>query len=315
MRNNTKYLDLPVFNFTLRHVLVASVVSAIYILLSWLLIGFKTDQLVLAVIFSACYLASSFTRKFILGFSIFIVYWIIYDYMKAFPNYAFNPVHIKSLYDLEKSIFGIAQGASILTPNEFWLQHSYTFIDVMTGIFYLCWIPVPLAFAGYLFFKDKGRFLEFSLTFLFVNLLGFVVYYLYPAAPPWYVQKFGFDFIASTPGNTAGLVRFDQFFGINLFTSLYAKGSNVFAAMPSLHSAYPLIVTYIGFKSRLGWVNIIFVTITIGIWFAAVYTSHHYVLDVLAGIFTAAVGIGGYHLLMKNKRYIALIDRYKKTIS
>jgi hypothetical protein len=315
LRNNTKYLDLPVFNFTLRHVLVASVVSAIYILLSWLLIGFKTDQLVLAVIFSACYLASSFTRKFILGFSIFIVYWIIYDYMKAFPNYAFNPVHIKSLYDLEKSIFGIAQGASILTPNEFWLQHSYTFIDVMTGIFYLCWIPVPLAFAGYLFFKDKGRFLEFSLTFLFVNLLGFVVYYLYPAAPPWYVQKFGFDFIASTPGNTAGLVRFDQFFGINLFTSLYAKGSNVFAAMPSLHSAYPLIVTYIGFKSRLGWVNIIFVTITIGIWFAAVYTSHHYVLDVLAGIFTAAVGIGGYHLLMKNKRYIALIDRYKKTIS
>jgi hypothetical protein len=315
LRNNTKYLDLPVFNFTLRHVLVASVVSAIYILLSWLLIGFKTDQLVLAVIFSACYLASSFTRKFILGFSIFIVYWIIYDYMKAFPNYAFNPVHIKSLYDLEKSIFGIAQGASILTPNEFWLQHRYTFIDVMTGIFYLCWIPVPLAFAGYLFFKDKGRFLEFSLTFLFVNLLGFVVYYLYPAAPPWYVQKFGFDFIASTPGNTAGLVRFDQFFGINLFTSLYAKGSNVFAAMPSLHSAYPLIVTYIGFKSRLGWVNIIFVTITIGIWFAAVYTSHHYVLDVLAGIFTAAVGIGGYHLLMKNKRYIALIDRYKKTIS
>jgi hypothetical protein len=308
LRNNTKYLDLPVFNFTLRHVLVASVVSAIYILLSWLLIGFKTDQLVLAVIFSACYLASSFTRKFILGFSIFIVYWIIYDYMKAFPNYAFNPVHIKS-------IFGIAQGASILTPNEFWLQHSYTFIDVMTGIFYLCWIPVPLAFAGYLFFKDKGRFLEFSLTFLFVNLLGFVVYYLYPAAPPWYVQKFGFDFIASTPGNTAGLVRFDQFFGINLFTSLYAKGSNVFAAMPSLHSAYPLIVTYIGFKSRLGWVNIIFVTITIGIWFAAVYTSHHYVLDVLAGIFTAAVGIGGYHLLMKNKRYIALIDSYKKTIS
>lgn len=315
MRNNTKYLDLPVFNFTLRHVLVASTVSAIYLLVSWLLLGFKTDQLFLAGIFSACYLASSFTRKFILGFSIFIVYWIIYDYMKAFPNYAFNPVHIKSLYDLEKSIFGIAQGASILTPNEFWLQHSYTFVDVMTGIFYLCWIPVPLAFAAYLFFKDKGRFLEFSLTFLFVNLLGFVVYYLYPAAPPWYVQKFGFDFIAATPGNTAGLVRFDQFFGINLFTSLYAKGSNVFAAMPSLHSAYPLIVTYIGFKCRLGWVNIIFVTITVGIWFAAVYTSHHYVLDVLAGILTAAVGITGYQLLMKNQKYMALINRYRDTIS
>jgi inositol phosphorylceramide synthase catalytic subunit len=315
LRNNTKYLDQSVFNFTLRHVLVACVASAIYLLVSWGLIGFKTDQLFLITFFSTLYLASHVTRKFILGFSIFIVYWIIYDYMKAFPNYAFNPVHIKSLYDAEKNIFGILQDNITLTPNEFWLQHSYTFVDVMTGIFYLCWIPVPLAFAGYLFYKDKGQFLEFALTFLLVNLLGFIVYYIYPAAPPWYVHEFGFEFHAGTPGNTAGLVRFDQFFGINIFTSLYAKGSNVFAAMPSLHSAYPLIVSYVGLKYRLGWINIVFVTITAGIWFAAVYTGHHYVLDVLAGILTAALGIAGYNLLTKNKGFSGLIERYRNTIS
>ncbi|HEY9007758.1 MAG TPA: phosphatase PAP2 family protein [Ohtaekwangia sp.] len=315
MRNNTKYLNLSALNTTLRHVVVVCAVSLAYLLLSWVLIGFKTDQLFLAALFSALYLATPTTRRFILGFSIFIVYWIIYDYMKAFPNYAFNPVHIEDLYETEKGIFGIAQGSVTLTPNEFWRQHSFVIADVLAGAFYLCWIPVPLLFAGYLFYRDKAQFLEFSLTFLFVNLLGFAVYYLYPAAPPWYVQNFGFEFRAATPGNTAGLVRFDQFFGIHLFSSLYAKGSNVFAAMPSLHSAYPLIVTYVGIKHKVGWINVVFVIITLGIWFAAVYTSHHYVLDVLAGIFTASVGIAGFQWLQRTERFSKLMNRYRNTIA
>src|SRR5882757_4617233 len=103
-------------------------------------------------------------------------------------------------------------------------------------------MPIPLLFAFYLFRKNKIQFLHFSLAFLFVNLIGFVVYYACPAAPPWYVQQYGFDVNFNTPGNTAGLARFDAYFGINLFHNLYAKSSNVFAAMPSLHSAYPVVV-------------------------------------------------------------------------
>lgn len=270
---------------------ITLVITAVYLLLSALLVGLKTEQLVLAAIFNTFYYASLSTRKFILGFSIFIVYWIVFDYMKAFPNYNFNTVHIESMYKAEQYVFGIGGGSSILTPNEFWLQHSSTVLDIVTGFFYLCWIPVPLLFAGYLFYKKRELFLQFALTFFLVNLMGFVVYYIYPAAPPWYVQQNGFHFIANTPGNTAGLDRFDNFFHIHLFKSLYAKSSNVFAAMPSLHSSYPVIVLYYGIKAKLGRVNIIFATIMLGIWFAAVYTSHHYVLDVLAGISCAITGI------------------------
>ena len=133
--------------------------------------------------------------------------------------------------------------------------------------------------------------MHFSLTFLFVNIIGFIIYYIYPAAPPWYVQHYGFQFIAHTPGNTAGLQRFDNFFHAGIFNSLYAKSSNVFAAMPSLHSSYPLITLYYGIKNRLGAINIVFAIIMFGIWFAAVYSSHHYILDVLAGITCAIIGI------------------------
>jgi hypothetical protein len=222
--------------------------------------------------------------------------------MKAFPNYNFNTVHIESIYNAEKYLFGISNGGSIITPNEFWLQHSTTFLDVMAGFFYLCWIPVPLLFAAYLFYKNRALFLQFALTFFLVNMLGFVVYYIYPAAPPWYVQQNGFHFIAHTAGNTAGLQRFDDFFQIHLFRSLYAKSSNVFAAMPSLHSAYPVIVLYYGIKGKLGKINIIFATIMLGIWFAAVYTSHHYVLDVLAGILCAITGILLFNKIISIRR-------------
>lgn len=290
-------------------------ISALYLVLSYFLVGFKTDQLVLIGIFNSLYYLSATTRKFIIGFSIFIVYWIIFDYMKAFPNYNYNRVHIADLYQFEKRLFGISHQGKILTPNEYWLLHTHAFLDVMTGIFYLMWVPVPLAFAAYLFFKEKRNFLNFLLTFVWVNLLGFVVYYLYPAAPPWYIQQHGFEFIAHTPGNTAGLARFDNFFGIELFKSIYSKGSNVFAAMPSLHSAYPLIVVYYAAKGKFRKANIFFVTVMLGIWFAAVYTSHHYLSDVLAGITTAIIGISSFNWLKERKPLASFIQAMLKLIS
>lgn len=285
--------------------------SAAYLLLSYALIGFRPEQLVLAGLCNACYFLNPTTRRFITGFSIFVVFWIIYDYMKAFPNYAYRAVDIAPLYHAEKSLFGINYLGHLITPNEFWRLHSRPALDVICGIFYLCWIPIPLAFAGYLFFKNRQLFFEFSLTFLLVNLLGFVVYYLHPAAPPWYVQQHGFAFQRLTMGSTAGLARFDAFFGAGIFHSIYAKNSNVFAAMPSLHSAYPVIVLFYAAKNKSGLFNLFFFTVMVGIWFAAVYTSHHYVLDVLAGIATAATGVFIIHLLIaKSRAFNQFIARF-----
>jgi inositol phosphorylceramide synthase catalytic subunit len=298
-----------------KSVAIVSGVSIAYLLLSAWLLGFKSDQLVLVLIFNTLFYASAITRKFILGFSIFIFYWILFDYMKLIPNYEVNAVHIADLYNAEKHIFGIHYQGKLLTPNEYLAITGTTFLDVVTGFFYLCWIPVPLSFAAYLFFKNRREFLYFALTFLLVNLLGFVIYYLYPAAPPWYVQQHGFVFHPLTMGSTGGLAKFDAFFHAGIFKSIYAKGSNVFAAMPSLHSAYPVIVLYYGFKNKLGLANIFFAIVVLGIWFTAVYASHHYVLDVLAGILCATVGISLFRLLAsRSKRLKAFLNWYENAI-
>lgn len=302
--------------YTAKHVALVAILILVYLVLSYFLVGFKTDQLFLSGLFAAAYFLSPISRKFIIGFSIFIVYWIVFDYMKAFPNYQFNTVHIGDLYNLEKHWFGIELNGAVVTPNEYWLHHSTSVLDVVTGFFYLCWIPVPLAFAAFLFFTDSNRFLHFCLTFFFVNLLGFVIYYIYPAAPPWYYQLHGTDWIANTPGNTAGLARFDAYFNVEIFKGLYAKSSNVFAAMPSLHSAYPLIVVYYALQKRTHWLFILFANLVmVGIWFSAIYSSHHYVMDVLAGISVAILGILLYHFgWMKMGWYQRFIGNYQKLI-
>lgn len=298
--NNT-FTARGVTLFNGKTLLFTGILSTAYLLLSWALVGFKTDQLVLVAIFNTFYYVSWGTRKFIQGFSIFIIFWVLFDYMKAFPNFHYNEVHIKSLYDAEMHWFGIREGDKLITPNEFWLIHQNRWLDIMSGAFYLTWVPVPLLFAGILFFRNRVQFFHFSLTFLLVNLIGFVIYYVYPAAPPWYVQLHGFDFYPATRGNTAGLARFDAFFHVDIFQSLYTKSSNVFAAMPSLHSAYPLIVLVYGWRNKMGWLNILFAVIVAGIWFAAVYTSHHYVLDVIAGIICAVAGILLYNSVFRKE--------------
>ncbi|GGI25832.1 phosphatase PAP2 family protein [Pedobacter mendelii] len=295
--------------YQLKTIIITSIISLSYLFLSFILVGFKTDQLILLLIFNSLFYISSATRKFILGFSIFIVYWILFDYMKAFPNYLFNRVHIEDLYQMEKKLFGINFDGLLITPNEYWKLNTNDFLDVITGFFYLMWIPVPLIFATYLFFKNKKQFVYFSLTFVWVNLLGFAIYYAFPAAPPWYVQEHGFKFIAKTAGNTGGLVRFDHYFNIRLFKGIYSKGSNVFAAMPSLHSAYPIIVFYYSIKNRLGIINLFFATVMFGIWFAAVYNSHHYVLDVLIGIICSIIAIITFDLLLSVKLFKNCIDK------
>lgn len=128
-----------------RSVIVISVLSIAYLVLSYFVVGFKGDQVVFVSAANVLFYLSNGTRKFLMAYLTFVVYWIIFDYMKAFPNYNYNVVHMADLYNAEKSLFGIHTNGAILTPNEYFKLHSTTFLDVMSGLFYLCWIQIGRA--------------------------------------------------------------------------------------------------------------------------------------------------------------------------
>src|SRR6185312_2150632 len=171
-----------------RSVIVISSLSIAYFVLSYFVVGFKGDQVVFVLAANVLFYLSGRTRKFLMAYLTFVIYWILFDYMKAFPNYNYNVVHMADLYNAEKHLFGIHTGGTILTPNEYLKLHCTAFLDVMSGLFYLCWIPVPFGFGIYLFIKNRQQCLHFLISFVVINILGFIIYYTYPAAPPWYIQ-------------------------------------------------------------------------------------------------------------------------------
>lgn len=294
MRKYIKTNALAVMSNSLKIKISAFLISILYLLFLSLFTVPGIEHYVIIAFYNVMLWINAETRKFMLAFTIFVIFAILYDLMKLYPNYLVNSVDISGLYFFEKSHFGIKEAGEIITPNEYFNRHHSITSDIISAIFYLNWIPVPLAFAVYLYFKRKQVYYDFAYTFFIVNLIGFAGYYIHPAAPPWYIELHGFSFHPGVMGNTAGFARFDQLIHLPVFHAIYAKNSNVFAAIPSLHCAYPVVVLYYGLRAKLGKVNLLLVLFMAGIWFAAVYSGHHYVTDVILGVWCAVIGIALY---------------------
>jgi len=277
--------------FTNKNLIINTLLVVGYLLWVHFIGEVRGEHYALVIIWISAYYINDKSRRFIIGFSIFIIFWIIYDSMRIIPNYEVSTAHIKEPYDFEKALFGINLSDKFLTPNEYFSLYNNKFLDFLSGFFYINWMPVPLGFGVYLYLKDKYVFVNYSIAFLLVNIIGFVIYYIYPAAPPWYVELYDFDLHIGVPGNRAGLVRFDELVNIPVFEAIYNKNANVLAAIPSLHAAYPVIVLYFGIKKRLGWIIILFVVFMLGIWFSAVYSGHHYIIDIILGISIALITV------------------------
>ncbi len=311
---NKKISSLP----TKRETVFCLSLTIIFLLLTAIVIGLRPEHYFLTTLFCFLFFLSSPTRKLAMTLLPFVIFAISYDWMRVYPNYEVNTVDVEGLYQTEKQLFGVLSSEGVIQiPGEWFSQHTSTLADVLAGLFYLCWVPVPIAFGLYLYFKgDKKYAVHFSLTFLLVNLLGFCIYYIHPAAPPWYAINYGMEVIKDTPGNTAGLGRFDEIIGIPVFDSIYGRNANIFAAVPSLHAAYMLIATIYAILSRQHKILIIvFAIITMGIWWTAVYSTHHYIIDVLLGIAVAFLGVLLFEqVLMRIPAFARFIHSYERYI-
>ena len=302
-----------------REIIIVLAVCALFLVFQTTVVGIMPAHFVMVGLFVLFYFAHPASRKLALALMPFIMFEICYDWMRLYPNYRANPIDIEGLYNAELSLFGITSEGVTMIPGEYFNQHHSPVADFLAGCFYLCWVPVPMLFGIWLYFKGERRhYLHFALCFLFVNLIGFAGYYIHPAAPPWYAINYGFEPDYSMPGNVAGLIRFDEMVGVPVFQSIYVGNSNIYAAVPSLHAAYMLITTiYCAMRSRKSLPLIcLFALITVGIWWTAVYSCHHYVIDVLLGIATGIVGIVLFErLLMRWKPFAHFVGKYTDSIS
>jgi inositol phosphorylceramide synthase catalytic subunit len=263
-----------------------------YIAAIGLLGGLRADHVAIGLLgFLDLYNEKS--RLFLRLFSPFILTGVIFDSMRYFYWQGIaGRVHVEGPYQFERAWFGIGGR----TPNEIFLDHHWAALDLACGFAYLVYVGEYLGMAFILFCRGRlAGVSTFARSFLLVNVMGYVTYFVYAAAPPWYVTQYGLGpaRLDIRPA-AAAAHRFDVILGTRFFDEMYGRGVDVFGAYPSLHVAYPLIAVLLAFRlPELRWARWPAVAFFLLMCLSAVYLQHHYVTDVVLGIVYAVAALAG----------------------
>jgi membrane-associated phospholipid phosphatase len=233
------------------------------------------------------------TRLFIRSFFPMVLVGVLFDSMRYYywPGIE-GRVHVVEPYLFEHTWFAVGGR----TLNEYFLEHHGVLLDLACGFAYVAFAGEYVALALLLFFRGRADAARTaSRAFLLVNVMGFATYFIYPAAPPWWVAAYG---LGATPVRIhpapAAALRFDTLLGIHLFENLYGNGIDVFGSYPSLHVSYPFLALLLAVRYReLRWARAPAALFLALVSLSAVYLQHHYVTDVVLGIAYAAVALAG----------------------
>lgn len=163
--------------------------------------------------------------------------------------------------------------------------HQSTFLDIVA------WLPYgimhygsPVVCSAVIFvFASPGTLPVFARSFGYMNLIGVSIQLMFPCSPPWYENLYGLaPANYSIHGSPAGLARIDKLLGIALYTPSFYGSPMVFGAFPSLHAGWATIEAL--FMSHVfPRFRFVFIIYTLWIWWATMYLSHHYAVDLVGG--------------------------------
>ncbi|KAI9843072.1 MAG: Aureobasidin resistance protein Aur1 [Sclerophora amabilis] len=194
------------------------------------------------------------------------------------------PIWVRILPALENIFYG-ANLSNILSA------HKHVVLDVLAWIPYgLTHFGAPLVCSAIMFvFAAPGTVPVFARSFGYMNVIGVMIQLLFPCSPPWYENLYGLaPANYSMEGSPAGLARIDALLGFDMYTSGFTASPMVFGAFPSLHAGCATIEAL--FMSQVfPRLRPVFIVYTLWVWWATMYLSHHYAVDLVGGSLLAGV--------------------------
>jgi hypothetical protein len=186
---------------------------------------------------------------------------------KATAN-AMNVIELETELDLDWE--GAIQGAVL---------HSQLLVDVTNAVYIYGHWPVLIA-AGILLFRySRPHYYRLRNVCLLTGLIGLVIFALFPLAPPRLTDLAVVDTVT----------RDSEGYRLILPPSLV----NQFAAMPSFHAGWNLLVGITVFGATRHWALRAFALVMpVAMAFAVVATANHFVVDVIAGTGIVLLALG-----------------------
>lgn len=249
-------------------------------------LSFGMDMIILALAIIA--IVSHKGREFFQDWTIPMILFFVYEALRGFA-FQFSQwigieIHIEDLIKLERSIFFflsdiptlVLQNAMHPNPDKFY------FYDYILAFFYVSFFWFWLVVGFILWRKSRVIFKKYIYGLLSLSFFSAIFFFaLFPAAPPWWASENGF--LEPLERIMWVVLRFNNELSV---ISTYTR--NDFAAMPSLHAAWPFFASlYVVKVFGKKWLPIFIVPIMIAI--ATWYGAEHYVIDSLFGFFLAFV--------------------------
>jgi len=160
-----------------------------------------------------------------------------------------------------------------------WLSAHHTLAAVLANYYDNAHFAVTLGLLGYLWWSRTDLYRPLRNSLVLVNVLGFIVFWLYPVAPPRMLDGFT-DVVASTHA-----------FG-SWHTGALASQANQLAAMPSLHMAWAVWCALALWRiSARWWVRALALLYPCLTALAVLATGNHFVLDIVGGLLVLALAV------------------------
>jgi len=231
----------------------------------------------------------------------FVALLLGYEMLRGFAATTSFKVHIEDIVAAERLLF-FGNTATEFLQDLFYRPERVSWYDIAASVIYFLHFPLPLIVGFFLWLRRKAEYYKFVTALLLLSFAAFLTYLLFPAAPPWY---------AANVGALNGVYKIinltiDQIGWTWNLSSYYSQlNPNPVAAIPSLHSAYPVLVFLAlrRYSQRLAWV---FSLYPILVWLAIVYTGEHYVVDIIPGVIYALVAYYLVYHFTQVKNFVRL---------
>ena len=213
------------------------------------------------------------------------------------PREEFPEIRLENLIRFDEILFF---GHSPIKLVQGWLYDSGNlhWWDYFALIMYSMHFVLPCVFAFVLWLTNKRQFWTFTLTFCFMTYVAFAFFLLYPAAPPWIAHAWGLISGLEYPQNDVlAVIQPEGFRTLDTYSIWGNASPHPVAAMPSLHASFPWLVLMFAVR-YFGWKGLWFLGYSVSLWFAVMYTSNHWFVDVLAGMLWANVAYFGVSLVL-----------------
>ncbi|KAG6820997.1 hypothetical protein H0H93_008626 [Arthromyces matolae] len=250
--------------------------------------GFPS-KLVIPTLWSLALLIPLTSQFFLPATPIFT--WLITYYSSRFIPTSWRPnISVSLLPTLESVLYG-ANISDILT------RFTHPILDI------IAWLPygvghfsLPFFVAAFLWlFRSKESLHLWARTFGYLNFTGVAIQIFFPCAAPWYEVIHGLTPANySMKGSPGGLARIDALLGGSTYTVGFSNAPVVFGAFPSLHAACATIEAlfmshFFPQTTRYVW------TYTAVLYWATMYLTHHYLIDVVSG---ACLAVAFFYLFL-----------------